>query len=58
MYPSQSLSVASDSAGETGEVIHVVASHINEVQACVVVFEPGCEGSLFTADQEPVTTTV
>ena len=51
-------SVACDSAGETGEVVHVVASHIDEMQARVAVFEPGCEGPFFTADQEPVTTAV
>ena len=51
-------SVACDSAGEMGEVVHVVTSHVDEVQAHVAIFEPGCEGSLFMADQEPVTTAV
>ena len=51
-------SVACDSVGETGEVVHVVIGHINEMQARVTVFKPGGEGSLFSVDQEPVTTTV
>ena len=51
-------SVASDSAGETGEVVHVVVGHIDEMQARVTVFEPGREGPLFSSDQEPMTTPV
>ena len=51
-------SVACDSAGETGEVVHVVIGHVNEVQVHVAVFKPGGEGSLFTADQEPVAAAV
>ena len=51
-------SVASDSAGETGEVIHIVVGHIDEMQARVPVFKPRGEGSLFSLDQEPVTTPV
>ena len=51
-------SVASDSTGETGEVVHIVVGHIDEVQARVPVFKPRGEGSLFSSDQEPVTTPV
>ena len=51
-------SVACDSTGETGEVVHVVVGHVNEVQARVAVFKPGSEGSLFSADKEPVATAV
>ena len=51
-------SMACDSVGETGEVVHVVAGHVNEVQVCVAVFKPGGEGPLFAADQEPVATMV
>ena len=47
-------SMACDSAGETGEVVHVVVGHVNEVQARVAVFKPGGEGLFFTADQEPM----
>ena len=50
--------VACDSVGETGEVVHVVAGHVNEVQAHVAVFKLGGEGPLFAADQEPVATVV
>ena len=51
-------SMASDSAGETGEIVHVVVGHIDEMQARVTVFKPGGEGPLFPSDQEPVTTSV
>ena len=51
-------SVACDSTGETGEVVHVVIGHVNEVQVCIAVFKLGGEGSLFVADQEPVATAV
>ena len=40
-------SVASDSAGETGEVVHIVVGHIDEMEARVPVFKPRGEGSLF-----------
>ena len=51
-------SVAGDSAGETGEVVHVVVGHVDEMQARVTVFKPGGERPLFSSDQEPVTTSV
>ena len=51
-------SMASDSAGETGEIVHVVVGHVNEMQARITVLKLGGERSLFSADQEPVTTAV
>ena len=51
-------SVASDSAGETGEVVHVVVGHVDEMEARVMVLKPGGEGPLFPSDQEPVTASV
>ena len=51
-------SVAGDSVGETGEVVHVVVGHIDEMQARVTVFKPGGEGPLFSSNQEPMTTSV
>ena len=51
-------SVACDSAGETGEIIHVVVGHVDEMQARVTVFKPRGEGPFFSADQEPMSTSV
>ena len=50
--------VACDSAREAGEVGHVVAGHVDEMQARVAVLESGDKRAFFTADQEPMVATV